>query len=224
MGMVNMCLFAGDGVRSSMRKSGVLTSFGFMFHAAKKVGNSNCTDLFCFQLGLNEDIFKKFKDNEAASALVSTVSSSENAAPAAAQPPVSSSRSACFKNVRPEIVCSRACSSTRHGRCHWVAIRAEAEMATFLVQVNLLGHDGTQKKYENQGRTGRLLRRPLSIAQVVSTLPRPSLLSRRRRVCMRWRCWSGTSCLRVFRSIFVRTFLRLFLLESILIFCFQVVL
>ena len=114
MGMVNLCLVAGNGVRSSMRKSGVLTSFGFMFHAAKKVGNSNCTDLLCFQLGLNEDIFKKLKDNEAASALVSTVSSSENAAPAAAQP--REQLTICvFQERTARIVCSRAAAPPAMG-------------------------------------------------------------------------------------------------------------
>ena len=84
-----------------------------MFYAGKKAGKSNYTDLVCenanrFQLWLNEDIFKKLKENEEASALVSAVASSENAAPAAAQ------LRCVFKNAGPGDMLAR-CRPTRHG-------------------------------------------------------------------------------------------------------------
>ena len=158
MGLLNLCLFAANGVRSKMRQNGILTSFGSMYYAGKKTGKSNYTDLVhdnadVFQLWLNEAIFKQMDEAKRASAAASAVVGRD-------EPPVEATwpdaPTICvFKNVGPEEMLAR-CSPTRKGRLHWAAIRAEAEMATFLEQVNLIGTGGNPKKYEHQGSLNEL--------------------------------------------------------------------
>ena len=241
-----------------MRKSGVLTSFGSMFYISKKASKSNYTDMVsttptASQFWLNEDILKKLKDNEEASTLVSAVASSENAAPAAAQP--REQPTICvFKNVGLEEMLAR-CSPTPWGGAIGQPSGRKRRWQHSWNRVNLLGHGGQQKKYEDQGSLNELYDTgapsklfrdesknygsdllaqwqalshtraasqttfhhagSLNIAQVFSLVTEEEL---------RWRCWSGTSCLRFSQSILTRTLLRPFLLKSILTFCFQIVL
>ena len=166
MGCLNLCLFAANGVRADFRGRGILTSFGSMFYAGKKAGKSNYTDLVYdnadrFQLWLNAPVFRKMEEAKAAANLDIAVHGHAEAAPdidddALAPETTPAKPTICvFKNVGPEEMLAR-CSPTRPGRLHWAAIRAEAEMATFLEQVNLLGTGGQNKKYEHQGSLNEL--------------------------------------------------------------------
>lgn len=159
MGLMSVCRFADNGVRSGMRSGGALTSFGAMCYAGKKAGKSNYTDVVFenadrFQLWLNRAMCGNLEKERAATALAEV-------RPGGADKDGCTEDYSCkptvcvFKNVGPEEMLAR-CSPTRPGGLHGAAIRAEAEMATFLEHANLLGTGSQHKKYEHQGSLNEL--------------------------------------------------------------------
>ena len=152
-----LAFLAANGVSVRLREKGAsITSFGSFLYSPKKTGKSNFTDFIyengeAFEVAVNKKVCENIEQLQKKASEAVENKAAEGAVKEAEN---TQTHGIIYKNMGVEEMLAKCDASKK--RLHYAMARAEAEVASFCEQVNMLGTGGASKKYENQGAVNEL--------------------------------------------------------------------